>query len=273
MARVSRVALVGIGLATLWDCGHRETARPAAVDSTVGPFAGTIILGRPTDRAITASLQSVRSADVWLEYGTQSGTYPLASAHVSLQSGVPLNVILNGLQADTRYVYRVRTAADSGSGVEPPAEHAFRTQRPRGSTFSFTVDADPHWGEANFDSSVYAAAMTSIRADAPDFLIDLGDNFMTEKRGAANYDDAVLSVSALRPFWALAGPSVPLYLVIGNHEGEQGWNLNGTAENLALWATRARQAYYPNPAPNAFYSGSSTTEPFIGVRDGYYAWE
>jgi hypothetical protein len=98
------------------------------------------------------------TGDVWLEYGTQSGSYPLMSAHVSLQAGVPANLELPGLQADTRYVYRVRTAADSGSGVEPPAEHAFRTQRSRGSIFSFTVDADPPWGEINFDSSVYASS-------------------------------------------------------------------------------------------------------------------
>jgi hypothetical protein len=25
--------------------------------------------------------------------------------------------------------------------------------------------------------------------------------------------------------------------------------------------------------PNAFYSGSATSEPYVGVRDGYYAWE
>jgi hypothetical protein len=273
MGWVSRVTLLALGFTALCGCGRQDPAGPSNADSTVGLFAGTIILGRATDRAITASLQSARTVEIWLEYGTQSGIYPLTSAHVSLQSGVPANLELQGLQADTRYVYRVRTAADSGSGVEPPAEHAFRTQRSRGSTFSFTVDADPHWGEANFDSSVYAAAMTSIRADAPDFLIDLGDNFMTEKRAPASYAVVDGIVSGLRPFWALAGPSVPLYLVIGNHEGEQGWSLSGTAENRALWAVRARQAYYPNPVPGAFYSGSMTAEPFIGVRDGHYAWE
>ena len=273
MGWVIRVTLLGLGFTALCGCGRRDPAGPANADSSSALLSGSVILGRPTDRSITASLLSDRTGDVWLEYGTQSGSYPLTSAHVSLQAGVPANLELPGLQADTRYVYRVRTAADSGSGVEPPAEHAFRTQRSRGSTFSFTVDADPHWGEANFDSSVYAAAMTSIRADAPDFHIDLGDNFMTEKRGAASYADAVRSVSALRPFWGIAGPSVPILLVIGNHEGEQGWSLDGTAENLPLWATRARQAYYPNPVPNAFYSGSSTSEPFIGVRDSYYAFE
>ena len=273
MGWVCRIALLGIGLTTLWGCGRQDPAGPAAADSTGVAFSGSVILGRPTDRSVTASLLWDRTGDVWLEYGTQSGTYPLSSARVHLQAGVPLNLSLNALHSDTRYVYRVRMAADSGSSSGPPAEHTFRTQRPRGSTFSFTVDADPHWGEANFDSSVYAAAMASIRADAPDFHIDLGDNFMTEKRGATSYADAVRDVSALRSFWGIAGPSVPIYLVIGNHEGEQGWSLNGTGENLPLWATRARQAYYANPTPNTFYYGSSTSEPFIGVRDSYYAWE
>ena len=50
-----------------------------------------------------------------------------------------------------------------------------------------------------------------------------------------------------------------------------GWTAR-RSDNLAVWATQARQTFYPNPTPDAFYSGSTTAEPLIGVRDGYYAW-
>ena len=40
-----------------------------------------------------------------------------------------------------------------------------------------------------------------------------------------------------------------------------------------MWATKARQLYYPNPFPNHFYSGSTKEEEFIGLRENYYAWE
>ena len=67
--------------------------------------------------------------------------------------------------------------------------------------------------------------------------------------------------------------SVPLYLVLGNHEGEQGWLLNGTADNTAVRAANARKLYYPNPVPDAFYTGNSREEPLVGLRGNYYAWE
>ena len=63
------------------------------------------------------------------------------------------------------------------------------------------------------------------------------------------------------------------FLALGNHEGEQGWRLDGTPDNLAVWATLARQLLYPNPFPDTFYSGNSTVLPFVGLRENYYAWQ
>jgi hypothetical protein len=67
--------------------------------------------------------------------------------------------------------------------------------------------------------------------------------------------------------------SVPLYLILGNHEGEVGWGLDGTANNLAVMASNTRKLYYPNPLPNNFYSGNTEEEPFVGLRENYYAFE
>lgn len=248
------------------DGGAGPSTGPEAAERA---FVGNVILGRPTDRSVTASLLADSAQTVLLEVGTQPGAYPRRSATVALQPGVPAEVTLSGLTPNTRYVYRVRTGTGAGTAPVGTPEGAFHTQRAPGSGFTFVVDADPHCGEPGFDSSVYAAAMTRLRADAPDFLIDLGDNFMTEKRNPATEAEAARIVAGLRPFWAIAGPAVPLLLAIGNHEGEQGWNATG----LPLWVVRARQRYYPNPVPGSFYSGSTTAEPGIGIRDGYYAWQ
>lgn len=266
----SNVLLAIVLLAGSWGCGHHEGPLVEAPDPSGGAFSGDVILGRPTDVSVTASLSWDRDAEVWIECGDGVQVQPVSSPHVFLRPGVPANLELAGLRPGTRYVYRVRTAADGGAPATP---NTFHTQRRRGSPFVFTVDADPHWGDAGFDAAVYGAAMTAIAADAPDFHLDLGDNFMTEKTGAADYAAVEHVVSGLRPFWALAGASVPLFLVIGNHEGEQGWSLDGTSDNRAVWATQARQAWYPNPRPGGFYAGGTETEPWIGVRDGYYAWE
>ena len=77
----------------------------------------------------------------------------------------------------------------------------------------------------------------------------------------------------LRTYYDAICHSVPLYLVIGNHEGENGWYLNGTPGSLANTAATTRIKYYPNPQPGGFYSGDTTAPAFVGPRGNSYAWE
>lgn len=67
--------------------------------------------------------------------------------------------------------------------------------------------------------------------------------------------------------------SVPLFIALGNHEGEAGWNLNGTPNNIAVWGTQERQKYFLNPAPDNFYTGDTTNHQYVGKRENYYSWE
>ena len=60
-----------------------------------------------------------------------------------------------------------------------------------------------------------------------------------------------------RSFYDLITGSVPLFLTIGNHEGEWGTNLNGTPQDYAIWDTQYRNMYFPDPAPDSFFSGDS----------------
>lgn len=76
-----------------------------------------------------------------------------------------------------------------------------------------------------------------------------------------------------RANFGIIAHSAPLFLVNGNHEGELGWFADGTADNIAVWATLSRQKYFMNPIPDSFYSGDSTEEPFIGKRVSWYAWQ
>ena len=66
------------------------------------------------------------------------------------------------------------------SAFEARAEHTFRTQRPRGSAFTFAVEADPHMDE-NSDAATYRLTLINMLAGEPDFLVDLGDSFMSDK--------------------------------------------------------------------------------------------
>jgi hypothetical protein len=67
--------------------------------------------------------------------------------------------------------------------------------------------------------------------------------------------------------------SAPLFLVNGNHEGESGWLTTSDADNVAIWAARARLQYFENPVPDGFYTGDSMQEPLVGQRASWYAWQ
>jgi hypothetical protein len=75
-----------------------------------------------------------------------------------------------------------------------------------------------------------------------------------------------------RQWWSEACHSVPLFITIGNHEGEQGWDFDSTPTCTPVLFTNARKTYYANPVPDGFYSGDSIPEPFVGLRQDYYAW-
>jgi hypothetical protein len=235
-------------------------------------FTATELLGRPTDTSVAVSVIADRAVEAYVEYGTAEGQYTGQTVPAAFPVGTPVNVEITGLQPDTRYVYRTRYR-EPGAGVFEAGEaHPFHTQRACGAAFSFTVQADPHLGDPNTSEDLYRVEMDNVRADAPDFQVDLGDTFMTEKYGAT-CADAVQDCLAHRPFFGIAGASAPLFLVNGNHEGELGWLKDGTEASLPACSTLARRKYYPCPVPGDFYTGCATPEPFVDIRDGYYAWE
>jgi hypothetical protein len=64
-----------------------------------------------------------------------------------------------------------------------------------------------------------------------------------------------------------------LFLVNGNHEQAAKYLLDGTENNAAVLAGKARTCYYPLPAPGGFYSGDTEQVQGIGLLRDYYAWE
>jgi hypothetical protein len=246
---------------------------PPAPRSLAPPnFTGTELLGRPTDKAITVNAIADVGLEAYFEYGAAPSTYTAQTTPATFAAGDPIEMVINGLQADTRYYYRMR-CRDAGSSdpFDAREEHTFHTQRPRGEAFTFTLTADPHMDTGSIPET-YTNALLNARNDNPDFHIDLGDTFMSEKL-CSTYSEVVDRHLFYRPYFGLVCQSAPLFLVLGNHEGELGWSLDGTADCMPIWATTARKLYYPNPTPDDFYSGDATVYDHVGVREGYYAWE
>ena len=251
--------------------GSRKTSVPLSQSSSqVNPSAYDLILGRPTDHSVTVSLLVREDVQGLISYGTDPANLGQQLPMLSLKAGETRMVTMEGLSSDTAFTYRLDVNGKTGE------LHQFHTQRAAGSTFRFTVDADPHNRDPNFNGELYALTLANARADQPDFHINLGDSFMTEKLQVKSRAEAESSFLDLRLYFGLLGADVPLMLVNGNHEGELGWLLRSKdplQSGLPVWSTQLRQQYYPNPLPDGFYSGTQTNDPVLGApRDGYYAW-
>ena len=242
-------------------------------------FLGRELLGRPTANSVTLNVMSLLTLETFVEYGATRDTRTMSTALESHLGGTPFEVILGDLSADTEYNYRLRYRRPGEASFEAGPQRRFHTQRPAGAEFLFTVQSDSHLWEAlrqGTDLELYQHALKNIAADNPDFHIVLGDTFLCEDysgRDVLDLDDAIVRHLAQRPFLDLVCHSAPFFFVLGNHEGEQGWRLGGTADNVAVWATNARKLVYPLPVPDSFYSGSTDDLPFVGLRENYYAWE
>ncbi len=231
------------------------------------------ILGRPTDSAVTMSILFDQDVQVYWEIGTASASYTITTSTVVANANVPLEFDFLGLLPNTKYYYRTRYRLLISSGIfNAGAEHTFYTRKPRGTVFNFAVEADPHL-DTNTNPASYTLSLQNMLSAKPDFMIDLGDNFMSEKEPIVNKKTITDRTKLFRPYFGTLCHSAPLFITIGNHEGELGWRLNGTDSSMPVLAANIRKLYYPNPYPNDFYTGNSTAESYVGLRENYYSWE
>lgn len=236
----------------------------------------SIILGRPTDTSITASILFDQAVQYYLEYGTLKGTYNNTTPTYSNAGNITDEVDLKNLAPDTRYYYRMKYKAAGAADFAATPEYSFHTQRSEGATFSFTVEADEHLYDIKGVKSIYQICLNNQLKDNPDFMLSLGDIF-----GDDHYPYTITSAQLdqlhkdYRPILGSICHSVPFYVCLGNHEGENDYYYSLTQpNNLSIWATQWRQFYYPNPYPNRFYSGNTNYESFgIGYPENYFSWK
>ncbi len=247
----------------------------------------SIILGRPTDNSITASILFDQNVTYYLEYGTQPGNYTQTTASFTNQLNVPDEIDLSNLTANTQYFYRMQYKLATATNYTATPEYKFHTQRALGSQFIFTVESDEHLYSGYSNVAMYQNTLANEAADNPDFMFSLGDIFGDDHAPTTTTSadmDALHKV--YRQYLGQLCHSVPFYVCLGNHDAENDYYLNvggiytTTTNNLpaapngiGVWGTLWRKYYYPNPFPNSFYNGNTTSEDFgIGIPENYYAW-
>jgi hypothetical protein len=233
-------------------------------------------LGRPTDHSITLQMFFDTIAETRTLIGNTPGNYTRITAWQLHAQGSHAEWLIDSLQPNQQYFYKVQYRLPGSSVIQSRQERFFRTAKQPGSSFRFLVQADPHM-DSQTDTAVYNRCLKNQLEDSADFMIDLGDFLMTDKlkRTGTNiipYDTIPFRCKLLRNRYEIASHSMSIFNTLGNHEGEAGWMLNGTANNIAIWNTNERKKYFVNPFPDTFYSGDSTLYPFCGQRAAYYSW-
>jgi hypothetical protein len=236
-----------------------------------------VILGRPTDSSIAISVLATEVQSVYVEYGTTKTSLNKKIPAISLEANAPQVFELTGLKANTKYYYRLRSKKSTETTFATGKTNSFSTAKSSGKTFSFSVQGDTHPERAGkmFNAELYSVMMGNVAAQQPDFHILLGDDFSIDPlidKGQANQASVENIYRTHRNWLSIAGASVPIFLVNGNHEQAAAYLLDGTTTNPAVLAGNARLKYYPLPAPNRFYTGDSYEIPNVGLPRDYYSW-
>ena len=248
-----------------------------AATQTGGAFVGSIVLGSPTAKSIVVNAYSAsQSGQVSVSYGTSTGTYSKSTGYADLSAGKPIEIPVDGLSPNTRYYYRLLYRDRAGNPSSASDEFSFQTARPAGSSFTFSIQGDSHPErvKTQFDAELYTRTLMTVASDRPDFYILMGDDFSVDTLDPATINAAQVTerYTLQKPYLTLIGRSAPLFLVNGNHEQAAKYLLDGTPNNVAVWAQNARNAHYAQPAPDGFYAGNNESVPFIGLLRNYFSW-
>jgi hypothetical protein len=135
-ARFLTVLLIALSLV-----GGPVTRIQAATAIT---FTAEELLGKPTNTSITINIVPASTIEYHYQYGTTSGSYTMQTDNYTATAGQPHEIVISDLTANTHYYYRMRYHLPGETDWVERTEHSFWTQRDEGSTFIFTVTADPH---------------------------------------------------------------------------------------------------------------------------------
>lgn len=249
--------------------GNRNAIGELKNQIPLHPF--NIILGRPTNSSITISVQMKSTATGFIRFGKLTNALTSLSSRYKMEKDSVAFILLDSLASNSRYYYQWVYQVSGESEWKTSEIYAFQTERKQGEIFVFTVQADSHLDE-NTDTTIYLRTLENMKNNAPDFVVDLGDTWMTDKY-RNDFHESYQQYLAQRYFFGKIGTISSIFLTLGNHDGESGQHKGGDQiQSMTQWATRIRNALYPNPFPNHFYSGNQEKNSAGNFLQNYYAF-
>ena len=247
-------------------------ARMTSFKTEVPAHDHDVILVRPTRDAMTASVFAASDRMGVVEFWQDGEAKRRMTAEQAMKAGTAASFVMDELKPDSSYRYRFGWRTGAGSPMQFGEENSFETVRGAGKEYCFAIQADSHLDQG-VTPEAYERTLLNIRESGADFLVDLGDTFMTDKRGQ-EFRRSEAQYDAQRYWFGVACRAMPLFMVLGNHDGERGGS-GGRDGDMPSWSYQMRTARFPAPpvgeAGGAMYSGRT------GMRDGgaanYYAFE
>ncbi|MFM1804282.1 MAG: hypothetical protein RL136_1161 [Planctomycetota bacterium] len=225
-----------------------------------------VILVQPTAGSVTASVRASTDRLGAIEFARTGAEKGDTTERIAMKAGIPASFKLTGLSPDAAYTYRFVWWPREGAPPVRGDEREFHTPRTAGAPFRFVIQADSHLDQG-VTPQAYERTLANMVASKPDFLVDLGDTFMTDKRGQ-DYERALAQYDAQRYYFGLACHAMPLFMVLGNHDGEKG----DAARGMGAWSYNQRVARFPAPViDGTTYTGATAMENGRGAN--YYAFE
>ncbi len=265
----------GCGSAAAWPLRRPRTERArgnagankpkqdsACLDVPAHPF--DVVLGRPTRDSVTVSVLCYQDTEGSIAYGTQRGNYPQQTPTRQFKRA-------SRLKSSSARCDPTRSISISSACTARTARKALSTPNVRRAARSPSPSLPTRTWTTASSADLYQRTLANALADAPDFHIDLGDTFMTEKHESR--ENAARQYLAQRFYFGQLCRSAPLVPRAGQSRRRKPARRRPRPGGLAVWSNTMRKRYFPNPVPDGFFTGNTTRHPEAGLLQDYYAWE
>ena len=212
--------------------------------------------------SFTLNVTSASVGRAYIEYGYEKTKYAYKTKAVSLNKGItPIRV--EGLRSGTKVYFRLRYLLGTKTTYSALSQGMITTAKASGD-YVFGVQADPHMDE-NSSADVYTQTLEQVVKASPAFFMDLGDIFMTDKLPNKTEANIRARYELMKSFYDKLN-GIPLYITLGNHDGELGYSNFNTR--------KYRKEYFPQQTGDlAYYSFTSPDALHISLDIFNYTME
>jgi hypothetical protein len=252
--RVSRRTAIRTSIATIFSA--------TAATRAIGASPVSTKLMRVGATSFTLNVSSSSTGKAYIEYGYSKTKYPSKTPTQTLNKGITVFNV-EGLKSETKIYFRLRYALGTKTSFSFLPQSNVTTTK-ASTDYVFGVQADPHMDD-NSSADVYSQTLEQVVKASPAFFMDLGDIFMTDKLPNKSEANIRARYELMKGFYDKLN-GIPLYITLGNHDGELGYSNFNTR--------KYRKEYFPQQTGDlAYYSFTSPDALHISLDIFNYTME